>query len=366
MVTTTTEHAAHERDYPIEIMLNQLGMLSGENKDPYAQQLVTSEARTVQHAADLEADIQAALTPATPYKGVDIVACGSLARHEWTLASDFDYLLIVDDPSDVSGQAIRYLQRQMLEIIKRHNMNPPGATGTFGQAISSFDLTSKIGLETDTNAVTTHRILMLEESISLREKTSHQRLIEGILERYLAEYRRPGNSISRLLLNDVVKYWRILAVDYSSKNWLRPTDAGWGLRYLKLRITRKLAFAGMLAAIFDIALRGETLTADRLYKNLKVPALARLGLLSDSLEDKGKDALRSCLSLAGHFNQMLDDEDFRTMASGIEWDGMQDRKKPAQFKEAEKVSRDLQISLQDLFFSGSDCLSSLTQKYGVF
>jgi len=39
------------------------------------------------------------------------------------------------------------------------------------------------------------------------------------------------------------------------------------------------------------------------------------------VNDTGKEALRSCMRLAGQFNQMLDDEDFRQMASEIEWDG---------------------------------------------
>lgn len=350
-------------------MLDQLGLLAVkvEDSDASAVQLVKSEKRTLEIIHGLETEIEKALKPATPYRGIDIVACGSLARHEWTLGSDFDYLILVNDQSMQS--AVRDVQRKMYSIVAKgidgddQQLKPPGATGTFGQAITSFELASKIGLETDTNAVTTRRILMLEESISLRNKTQHDELIENILDRYLSEY-RSGNRIPRLLLNDVVKYWRIIAVDYSSKNWTRPTDDGWGLRYLKLRITRKLAFAGMLAAMFEIALGDGELNALNLYENLRVPALARLGRLADYLDDTGKDALRCCVRLAGSFNMMLDDIDFRDMASSLEWDGMQNP--PEDFRRAERLSHDLQVALEALFFDGSKDLGMLTRKYGIF
>lgn len=363
MAETIGVSPGNDTVFPIRAMLERLNMLSGDDNE-YAQQLIESERRSVEIIERLTADIRTSLTPATDYRDIDIVACGSMARHEWTLASDFDYLIVVRDPSAVSSTNLRAVQRKMLEIIRDNGLSEPGATGTFGQPLTSFDLTSKIGLETDTNAVTTRRVLMLEESVSLRLQVQHQELIERILDRYLSEYRRPTSQVARLILNDVVKYWRILAVDYSSKNWIRTTDDGWGLRYLKLRITRKLAFSGMLAAMFDIKLKETQLTSQALYGNLAIPALARLGLLYDKLEDRGKEALQKCLILAGRFNMMLDDKEFREQASGIDWDGMET--KPPKFREAEQISIDIQGALEELFFEGSSELGALTRKYGVF
>jgi predicted nucleotidyltransferase len=350
--------------YPIKVMLRNLGMLTAEEDEPSAFQLFRSEDLTMSNIDGLKADINNMLKPASRYKNVDVVACGSLARHEWTPSSDFDYLIIIEDPSDVTSQDLRNVQREMARLVKQKDLNPPGATGTFGQVITSFDLINKIGRETDTNAVTTRRILMLEESVSLMDERQHMRLVEGILKRYLSEYRSPESSVARLIVNDVMKYWRTIAVDYSSKNWSRITDDGWGLRYLKLRITRKLAFASMLAAMFDVPLRGDALTEERLYENLRIPPLARLGLLYDNLEDNGKEALRECLRIAGGFNRMLFDQDFRATVGELEWDGM--RTKPYEFREAETLSRELQTQLEELFFRGSRDLGALTMKFAVF
>lgn len=298
------------------------------------------------------------------FDGLDIVAFGSLARHEWTHNSDLDYLIVVNS-DDVSPSQLRHANSVARRCVDAVQAREPGQTGTFGATISSFELVSRIGLEHDTNSSTTRRILILEESASLFDTHSHDRLIDRIIERYLIEYSTPKVGVPRLLLNDVVRYWRTIAVDYQAKNWARSTNDGWGLRYLKLRITRKLCFAAMLAALFKPALSGTPCDTTYLAGIIEKPALVRLCIIHEFLNDDGVEALRQCLRIAGQFNGLLSDREFRAAAANIDLASPKESRGIG-FDEALSSAARLQECLTQVFFHSSTDLARLSEKYGLF
>lgn len=188
----------------------------------------------------------------------DVIAFGSLAREEFTEASDFDYLVVAHslDPRPRGPrellETVDRLRREMSTAQGgdgKQEVRAPGGTRLFGVAISAMDISEHIGLQDDTNHDQTRRLLLLEESVSLLLPGRHRLLIRNILERYLYGYAEGEKAgVPRFLLNDVIRYWRTLTVDYQAKVWGNTSD-GWGLRYLKLIISRKLAYAGTLATL---------------------------------------------------------------------------------------------------------------------
>ena len=130
-------------------------------------------------------------------------------------------------------------------------LGKPGATGTFGDFVTATELFARIGLDSDSNANTTRRLLMLSESVSVLQPELTENIRSSIIDRYLGDYapeveRSKPIRVPHFLLNDVVRYWRTIAVDFGAKQW-RSLATEWHLRYAKLLTTRKILFAGTLA-----------------------------------------------------------------------------------------------------------------------
>ena len=110
---------------------------------------------------------------------------------------------------------------------------PPSPTGTFGNMAFSHDIIHQNGGQNDTNKNTTQRILLLLESCAIGKRTdAYDRVILGVINRYLDEDNHllsPDSKsyrVPRFLLNDIVRFWRTMAVDFASKQRDRA-GKGW-------------------------------------------------------------------------------------------------------------------------------------------
>ena len=240
-----------------------------------------ASARSSKQAIDTARKLLAEQCP--PSDPLDVFAFGSLAREELSKESDFDYLVVaLGLPQEFTKTKRLILATE--ELRGKLNLKEPGATGMFGRVIAAADLTERIGLEQDTNLTHSLRILILQESVSIYQPTEHERLLRAILERYLVDYLDPKAGIPRFLLNDLVRYWRTMAVDYQAKRWEEwgKQSVKWGLRYLKLRVSRKLTFAGTLASLL-LTNQDNPATTDYLTNQFRMPPLARLAQLHTQL-----------------------------------------------------------------------------------
>ena len=147
----------------------------------------------------------------------DLVAFGSLARYELTPNSDLDYLIVTSDNNSNVPLSSELLDELCGKMVPGSILNRPGSTGIFGKEINAKDLTSNIGLQRDTNEILTRRILYLEESVSLANSDFHEKVLRKIIGTYLDVNREEG-KIPRFLLNDIIRYWRTIAIDYSGEN----------------------------------------------------------------------------------------------------------------------------------------------------
>lgn len=287
---------------------------------------------------------------------LDVVVLGSLARREASEESDFDFLILAHGlPADV--RATRELLAAILEIQGKSGMEAPNPTGMFGRVISAPELTEKVGLQEDTNFNHSRRILLLEEASSIYQPHLYGSLVDAILGRYLSHYEEPKAGVPRFLLSDVLRYWHTVAVDYQAKQWERLGEQ-WGLRFLKLILSRKLA-AGSLTSL----LLCTEATVDYLRDQFSMPPLARLAQLHQHLSEEESKDLREALIIAEEFAKRLANRDFRVEVNKVK--SRADIEDSLAFAESRQLGRRLQKCLERMFFDSAR-LGPISREYIAF
>lgn len=298
---------------------------------------------------------------------LDVVAFGSLARGEMTSESDFDYLVLAGELPNSPHATIDLLKRA--DDLRRewgtaegHDVRQPGASGLFGTAVGAFEMIDQIGLQADTNHSLTRRMLLLEESSSLMDSGVHAAVVRAALKRYLQVGPQPANDpgkAPRFLLNDVVRYWRTLSVDYQAK--ARDGEDASGLRYLKLVISRKVVFAGTLMSLVTCGLDGwHRATVDDLQAQFAMTPLERLAQGYERFGDQGREAIEGVVNVMDYFLEASGNATWRHAVRR----GRSGDRTVEQFDQARKEARRLQGHLETLFF-GED-LRSRSQSLLVF
>src|SRR5258708_11647690 len=304
-----------------------------------------------------------------------IVVFGSLARDEWT-QSDVDWTLLIDGQADPEHL---HVAQEVAERLEKEDLTPPGRSGIFGSMTFSHDLVQKIGGREDTNENTTRRVLLIQESKAFGKPDAHTRTLKHIFSRYLKDDRglRFGTlrfKVPRILLNDIVRYWRTVTVDFVDKQ-RGQAGHGWGLRNARLRMSRKLIFAtGMLScfscellpcggALEELSTNHSTVGMEEyLRKFVQTPPLEILATLLLERNIKQETALK-LFSSYNAFLTLLDDEGKRNRLKELPLDEI--ATDPV-FAEVRKFSHAFQEGLTALFFYDDEKLRELTIFYGVF
>lgn len=320
----------------------------------------------------------------TESQDISVVVFGSLARHEWTNKSDLDWTLLIDGPVDSKHASEA---NQLALRAKEAGFRQPGPTALFGRLAFSHTLVHEIGGQDDSNRNLTQRLLLLLEACSLERDDAHRRVIEGILYRYLTNDPRSTLPrtvplrVPRFLLNDVVRYWRTMCVDYANKYRDRAGD-GWAIRHLKLRLSRKLIFTAGLILCFscdcklfpEIAGKFRDLFSSE--KSGQVPVKELVNYLRQQSSRNPIDGLAetcerfgtpetACLLFDAYneFLGILRDSKVREQLSNLNPDTAE---ADQQFQRARKIGQRFHQGLVKLFFQDHPRLTELTMHYGVF
>ena len=281
-----------------------------------------------------------------------VVLTGSWGRHEITSESDDDFMVVFE-------RSMRDGARPSVDQVARIlGGRPPGVEDIFGKPVALEDLREKIGRDEDTNANLTRRMLFVLESVAVCGEDVHARartsLIDGYLAANVKDFRPP-----RFLLNDLVRYWRTIAVDFESKMRARKGE-GWGLRNAKLRLSRKALFAGGLLPVLGCYRYPAADMLDHLDERMSVPPLDRI---ADAFLDHGApDPGVRALNAYDEFLAIVDDSDQRKQLSAL---GVEEARDSQLFTRIAELGKEFEAGLLTLLFDDPE-LHRWVRDYLIF
>ena len=295
------------------------------------EQLAAARARTrvgLAHFAERLADVDAGC----------VALMGSWGRMEVTHGSDTDWLLI--GPGDVAG-------------VEDRLGSAAGTRAIFDAQVDVATL-ARIGAAEDDTLNQTRRLLLLIESVPVVGPERHREALRALLGAYLGRERRDRRP-PRFLLNDLVRYWRTVAVEFEGKG-----DRKWALRHAKLRTSRTILFAGGLLPLLEchhvVAEEVERLLLAR-YLEPPVDRLARAFAAYDAM-----DAGARTFAAYDAFLGLLDDPERRGRLEDL---GREEAASDPVFADARRLGREVQQGLLALLFE-REPLRRLVRQYLIF
>jgi hypothetical protein len=303
------------------------------------------------------------------------VIFGSLGRFEVTSDSDIDWTYLVDGQADLKHQSAALRVHSRVSDIQRE----PGPEGTFGSLAFSHDIVQHIGGQDDSNANLTRRILLLLESQPIGRREAYDRVLKVVLERYLTGDHgwirgRTPHGVPRFILNDIVRYWRTIAVDFAYKQWTRD-GRGWALRSAKLRLSRKLIYAaGLLYCLslaeMDWSADPRVSQSDRKIRGIehlfRLAGLTPLDLLAQAFLSSAslRDAAAAVFGSYNEFLELLSDASRRKHLGALT---SEQAETDGQWERVRELGKTFQAGLDQLFLRDrSTRYPELIEAYGVF
>lgn len=227
-----------------------------------------------------------------PPAGVRILAtAGSLARLEASEQSDLDLIMVTyekDDGAELSGWRNRLCDTLDIER--------PNPKGVFVDPVSFGQLATISGHAEEAYDAVAKRVLTVLESEWLFGEADYHQLLDEVLGRYSEDVTKKPEKVFLFLLNDVIRFFRALCVNYQHTKSDTP-DGKWPIRNMKLRHSRVLMYFSMVAAIGSLSGRDVPDKTANLRTLIQMTPLRRLHAAYALSDDDGFDRVASLYNL---------------------------------------------------------------------
>jgi hypothetical protein len=207
--------------------------------------------------------------------GVSVVANGSLARGEVTSQSDFDAYPLYNRGAKAAAEQL------FATVQGRAGLKEFAAEGAFGVAAAAEAMSRNIGGQGDDNHRFTRRMLLILESTPIGNRSVYDAAVERVISRYIND-EISDKQIGRFLLNDIIRFYRQMCVDFEFKT-VEQTKP-WGLRYAKLIFSRKIIYYSGVIMCAELADKKAAEKRTCLEEMVNLPPIDRLlSVLGESI-----------------------------------------------------------------------------------
>jgi hypothetical protein len=177
--------------------------------------------------------------------GLTVFVAGSMGRGEMGRRSDLDLFLLSIKRFDEAEQ------RRLIETLDQVNRAldyPAFSNRQYVKVYDLGDLLKHTGLPRDDEEnCFTARMLLLLESRALVNDNTYQQVRDQVLAQYFRDERGKASYRPLFLLNDVLRYWRTLCLNYESLR--HDPERPWWKKNINLKFSRMLTVFATVAAL---------------------------------------------------------------------------------------------------------------------
>ncbi|WP_114939632.1 nucleotidyltransferase domain-containing protein [Mucilaginibacter endophyticus] len=218
------------------------------------------------------------------HKNLCIYVTGSFGRQEATEYSDVDIFFINSETEDqISKLSKTLIDADFIRLIDKMGFPPFSNDGQFLQIHSLEDIISHLGSpKDDFSNYFTARLLLLLESSPLYNEEFYDESVAKMIETYYRDFHRHVKDFLPIfLVNDVIRYWKTLCLNYEHR---RNTEVDEGKRKLKTYVKNlKLVFSRKLTCysfVLQVIANYKSLDNALLLKIVKMTPVERLNNLA--------------------------------------------------------------------------------------
>lgn len=231
------------------------------------------------------------------WSDVAIFAAGSLGRFETGRSSDLDVFMLARrrGESSVNTPPITHLDEirlfaMLIDINRQLNLPEFSGDGRYLKVHALDRIISSTGdAHDDSENLFTTRLLLLLESKALWNEELRQEAVREVLGNYFKDGKGKRDFRPLFLLNDILRYWRTLCLNYERDRVRSPK---WWKTNLNLKFSRKLTvFSSVLLILTKAAQTQEDFETVADMVPLERLALALDTLGSDEYEERFREFL---------------------------------------------------------------------------
>ena len=292
--------------------------------------------------------------------GLCIYITGSYGRMEASAESDLDLFFVhagAEANNKMSRKHKTLLDAELIQTAE--TLGFPGFTddGKYLNVHYLDDMRAEMGgREDDSLNHFTARMLLLLESRWLCNETEYKKTKDAIAQHYCRDYHEKDSRNAFFVINDILRYWRTMCVNYEHPRTEEVTDKKAvnkaRLNNIKLKFSRKLICFSMVAPLVR---GGQKLNSQELRRLMDLSPMERLEEAAAKAE--GGDALVG--KLKQNYAWFL-----RQTGEGKEksraWVGDKNN-----YQEARKRAADFSDNLYDLIRAGAGGQNSEMMRYLV-